>query len=107
MSRSQPDRSNATYTENERGDFSYSDDYTKMTISAPEVVTGTAAPIIDNFAWAAELYQILNGAESWSPEVIVINSDIGKNIQQLNLLEGKLDWSFIEQLLLIKTYRIN
>lgn len=76
---------------------SYSDDYTKMTISAPDGVAEAAAPMICNFAWMAELYQILNGSETWSLEVTVINSDTGKIIQQLNLPEDELDWSFIGQ----------
>lgn len=77
-------------------DISYSDKYTKMTISAPDGVAQAAAPMICNFAWQAELYQILNGTEDWSLEVTVINSDTGKTIQQLNLPEDELDWSFIE-----------
>ncbi len=75
----------------------YSDDYAKMTISAPDGVSEAAAPMICNFAWTAELYQILNGSEPWSLEVTVINSDTGKIIQQLNLPEDELDWSFIGQ----------
>lgn len=78
-------------------EISYSDEYTKMTISAPGGVAEAAAPMICNFAWAAELYQILNGSETWSLEVTVINSDTGKPIQQFNLPEDELDWSFIEQ----------
>ena len=78
-------------------DISYSDEYTKMTISAPDGVAEAASPMICNFAWQAELYQILNGAENWSLEATVINSDTGKTIQQLNLPEDELDWSFIEQ----------
>lgn len=78
-------------------EISYSDDYTKMTISAPDGVAEAAAPMICNFAWMAELYQVLNGSETWSLEVTVINSDTGQTIQQLNLPEDELDWSFIEQ----------
>lgn len=75
----------------------YSDEYTKMNIFAPDGVAEAAAPMICNFAWAAELYQVLNGTENWSLEVTVINSDTGQTVQQLTLPEDELDWSFIEQ----------
>lgn len=77
-------------------DIDYSEDYTKMTISAPAGVAEAASPMILNFAWVAEKYQILNGAESWSLEVTVINTDDGKIVQQVTLPQDELDWSFIE-----------
>ncbi len=76
-------------------DVVYSDDYTKMHISAPDGVANAATPMLSNFAWFAELYQILNGSESWSLEVTVINCDTGETIQQLHLPEDALDWSFL------------
>lgn len=74
----------------------YSDDYTKMTVSAPDGVAEAASPMICNFAWQAELCQILGGAEDWSLEVTVVNSDTGKIVQQVVLPEEELDWSFME-----------
>lgn len=73
----------------------YSDDYMELTISAPDGVAEAASPMILNFAWQAELYQVLNGVENWSLEVTVINSDTGKTVQQATLPEEKLDWSFV------------
>lgn len=77
-------------------EISYSDDYTKMEVSAPDGVAEAASPMICNFAWAAELHQVLNGTQDWSLEVTVINSDTGETVQQLNLPKDELDWSFIE-----------
>ncbi len=77
--------------------ISYHQDYTQMTVSAPDGVAEAAAPMICNFAWVAELYQVLNGNESWSLDVTVINSDTGQILQQVTLPDEELDWSFIGQ----------
>lgn len=75
----------------------YSEDYTQLTISAPDGVAEAASPMILNFAWVAELHQILGGVEDWSLEVTVINSDTGEIVQHVNLPEEELDWSFVQQ----------
>lgn len=75
----------------------YSEDYTQLTISAPGGVAEAASPMILNFAWVAELHQILGGVEDWSLEVTVINSDTGETVQHVNLPEEELDWSFVQQ----------
>ncbi len=76
-------------------EISYSDDYRKMSISAPDGVAEAASPMILNFAWKAEQQQILNGAKDWSLEVTVINRDTGAVTQQVTLPEEELDWSFV------------
>ena len=74
----------------------YSDDYTHMSISAPEGVAQAASPMIHSFAWHAELVQILGGAENWFLEVTVVNQDTGEIEQQATLPEEELDWSFLQ-----------
>lgn len=75
----------------------YTDDYTALTISAPDGAAEAASPMILNFAWQAELYQVLNGAADWSLKVTVVNRDTGEIVQQVTLPEEKLDWNFVGQ----------
>ena len=74
----------------------FSDAYTKMEVSAPRDVARAAAPMAYSFAWVAELCQILNGAETWSLQVTISESESGTVLQEAILPEDQLDWSFLE-----------
>ena len=73
----------------------YSDDYRKLTMWLPEEIAYASAPMIQSYAWSAELYHILSGVEDWSLEVTVIETETKHTYFKAMLPADGLDWSFI------------
>lgn len=74
----------------------YSDDYRKLTMWLPEEIAYASAPMIQFYAWSAELYQIFSGVEDWSLEVTVIETETERIYLEALLPEDELDWGFIQ-----------
>lgn len=73
----------------------YSDDYTSLELCAPQDILTASAPMLQTFAWRAELVQVLNGTEDWSITVTLKDSETGAIVKEFHLPEDEFDWSFL------------
>lgn len=62
-------------------DYDFNGDYTKLIITAPKGCRiRNLVTVLHQAVFAAELYQVFNGKEDWSLEVIIVNADNGREI---------------------------
>lgn len=69
--------------------YDFNKKYTKFTITAPKGCDiKKLATVFHQGVFAAEIYQVFNGNEDWSLQVVLINEDNGKTILKTTMPEN-------------------